>query len=118
MGERKPVGPGTMLADGEMRELQVGDTPILVARVEGYYYATQSRCPHLQTRLARGSLEGFVVICPAHRSQFDVRDGHNLAWIPKLPPLARKMAQALKKPQDLRTYRTRTQEGQAWVDIA
>jgi nitrite reductase/ring-hydroxylating ferredoxin subunit len=105
-----------MLADGEMRELQVGDSPILVARGQGNYYATQNRCPHLQARSARGSLEGSVVTCPAHRSQLDVRDGHSLAWLPKLPPLARKMPQAFKEPEDLRTYRTRMQDGQVWVD--
>jgi nitrite reductase/ring-hydroxylating ferredoxin subunit len=113
----KPIGPETMLADGEMKEVQVGEVSILLARAEGNYYATQSLCPHLQTRLAIGTLDGFVLTCRAHRSQFDVRDGRNLAWIPKLPRLARRIAQAMKQPEDLRTYATRVQDGQVWVEI-
>jgi len=118
MTEWKPLGSETTLADGEMTEVQVDNTSVLLARVEGNYYATQGLCPHLQAHLARGKLNGLVVTCPAHRSQFDLRDGHNIAWIPKLPPLARKMAQALKKPQGLRTYRTRMQDRQVWVEIS
>ena len=117
MAKWRAIGPEAMLDDGQMTELQVGDISILVARVEGNYYATQNLCPHLRSRLARGKLEGFVVTCPAHRSRFDVRDGHNVAWIPKLPPLARRMAQAFTKPQGLETYGTRVQDGQVWVEI-
>ncbi len=115
--EWKPVGPEDMLADGTMSEVKVGITTILLARVEGNYYAVQGLCPHQKAHLARGKLGGFVVTCPGHKSQFDLRDGRNLVWLPKLPPLARRMAETLKKPEGLRTYRTRVEEGQVWVEI-
>lgn len=115
--EWKPVGPEAMLADGTMSEIKADDAVILLARVEGNYYAVQGLCPHQKAHLARGKLGGFVVTCPGHRSQFDLRDGRNLVWLPKLPSLARRMAEALKKPEGLRIYRTRVAEGQIWVEI-
>ena len=117
MGEWRPVGPETMLADGELTEVKLDGAAILVGRVEGTYYATQGLCPHLGTRLAIGKLEGFVLTCRAHRSQFDVRDGRNLAWTPKLPRLARRLAQTFKKPQSLRIYSTKLEDGQVWVQL-
>ncbi len=109
------VGSADMLADGEMREIHVGDRPALLARIEGAYYVTQARCPHLGGRLARGKLEGYVITCPQHRSQFDMRDGHNIQWTPKLPRLARTLSQAMQKPTDLRAFPSRVDDGQVWV---
>lgn len=106
-----------MLADGEMREINIGDRSVLLARVEGAYYATQALCPHLGSHLARGRLEEYVVTCPQHRSQFDLRDGHNMQWIPKVPRLARTLAQVVKKPTDLLTFPARVQDGQVWVQL-
>ncbi len=111
------AGDANVLADGEMREINIGDQSLLLARIGDAYYATQALCPHLAGRLARGRLEGYVVTCPQHRSQFDVRDGQNLQWIPKVPRLARTLAQAVKKPTDLRTFGTRVEDGQVWIQI-
>ena len=111
------VGSADMLEDGEMRELNIDGQTLLLARTEGTYYATQGLCPHLAAHLARGKLEGYVVTCPRHDSQFDVRDGHNLQWIPKVPRLARTLAQAVKKPTDLRTFPIRVEDGQVWAKI-
>jgi len=117
MTEWKAVGTETLLKDGTMTEVRVGDMRILLARVQGNYYAVQALCPHLGGNLARGRLNEFVVRCPQHGSQFDLRDGHVVAWIAKIPGIARKLAVATKKPQDLRNYRTRVQDGQVWVEI-
>ncbi len=116
MAEWKVVGTEGMLEDGEMTEVKVADAVLLLARVEGRYYAAQGLCPHMRAHLARGKLNGFVVTCPAHRSQFDLREGRNLEWTPKLPPLARRMSQAFQPPQDLHTYRTQVEDGQVWVE--
>lgn len=109
------VGSADVLAEGEMREVNVGDQSLLLARVEGAYYVTQARCPHLGSHLAGGKLEGYVVTCPQHRSQFDIRDGHNIQWTPKLPRLARRLGQVIRKPSDLRAFPIRVDDGQVWV---
>lgn len=117
MAKWKAVGSEAMLEDGGMTEVKVDNAVLLLARGEGQYYAAQGLCPHMRAHLARGKLNGFVVTCPAHRSQFDLREGRNLEWTPKLPRLARRMAQAFQSPRALHTYRTRVEDGQVWVEI-
>lgn len=113
----KAIGPEDMLADGTMKEVQVGSTGILLARVGNAYYATQALCPHLKAHLARGTLAQFAVTCPAHGSRFDLRDGSNIAWVADLPGIAQKAARVFAKPKGLQTYPTRIQDGQVWVAI-
>ncbi len=117
MAEWKAVGTEGMLEDGEMTEVKVVDAVLLLARVEGQYYAAQGLCPHMRAHLARGKLNGLLVTCPAHRSRFDLRQGRNLEWAPRLPGLIRRMAQVLQSPRDLRTYSTRVADGQVWVKM-
>ena len=65
------VPPGTVAA------VQVGETAIALANVEGEFYATQNACLHLQGPLGEGRLEGSVLTCPWHGWQYDVRTGRN-----------------------------------------
>ena len=44
----------------------------------GRVYAAADVCPHAGTRLSEGTLEGTVITCPLHGSQFDVRTGERL----------------------------------------
>ncbi len=44
----------------------------LLARVGDKYYAADNRCPHMGGKLSPGKLEGTVVTCPRHGSQFDL----------------------------------------------
>jgi len=118
MEEWKPVGADDMLRDGSMTEVRVNDTRVLIARVQGSYYAVQGTCAHLRGKLADGKLDGFVLQCPRHGSQFDVRDGRVVAWITKITGLARNIAETVKRPQPLHSYRTRMQDGRVWVEIA
>jgi len=66
------------LADGQMKEVQVGDTDVLLARVDGQFYALHPKCTHYQAPLAKGLLHGNRLICPWHNACFDVRNGHRL----------------------------------------
>jgi nitrite reductase/ring-hydroxylating ferredoxin subunit len=109
------AGAADMLSDGAMQEVQVGDQAVLLARVGGTYYATQARCPHLRAHLAKGTLDGKAVTCPAHGSTFDVTTGHNLAWVEGLPSPIKGMAQAFVKPKNLKTFAVKVEEGQVWI---
>ena len=51
---------------------------IAVADVRGTFYAFDDACPHRQCFLGEGELEGTVVTCPCHGSQFDVTSGERL----------------------------------------
>jgi len=52
----------------------------LVARVGDEYFVTDAKCPHLGGPSPKGTLEGTILTCPRHDSQFDLRDGRVVRW--------------------------------------
>lgn len=66
------------LAEGAMRQVEVGPVVILVARVGGKFYAVGGTCPHYGAPLAEGVLSGGRVVCPWHQSHFCVATGKML----------------------------------------
>lgn len=58
-----------------MKQVQVGDVDVLLARVEGTYHALHGHCTHYGAPLAAGSLRGGKVICPWHHACYDLRNG-------------------------------------------
>ena len=63
------------IADGEMKEISVGGTPILLTRVQGKVSAIGARCTHYGAPLAEGALVGDKIICPWHHACFNARSG-------------------------------------------
>ena len=63
------------LKDGDMKEVLVGKTKVLLARIKGVFYATAGECPHYGGPLAEGTLHGERVICPWHQANFNVTTG-------------------------------------------
>jgi nitrite reductase/ring-hydroxylating ferredoxin subunit len=61
--------------DGEPTAALAGDTPVLLLRHGDGIHAIHDRCSHRGCLLSDGEVEGHVVTCPCHGSQFDVRDG-------------------------------------------
>lgn len=60
---------------GSMKQASVGGLEVMLANVNGTFYALNNKCTHMGGPLAKGSLDGFVVQCPLHGSKFDVRTG-------------------------------------------
>ena len=60
---------------GKMRHVEVDGREIMIANVEGGFYALGDRCGHMNARLSMGMLAGKVVTCPQHFSRFDVTTG-------------------------------------------
>jgi nitrite reductase/ring-hydroxylating ferredoxin subunit len=63
------------LAPSEMKFAAVEGERIVLANVEGSFYALRDVCGHRNAPLSRGRLEGCVIECPLHFAQFDVRTG-------------------------------------------
>src|SRR5262245_22010960 len=63
------------LPPGEMTWAAVDRERVLIANVDGHFYALQDACGHRQAPLSKGRLDGHVVECPLHFAQFDVRTG-------------------------------------------
>lgn len=69
------VATTTDLPPGELMLVEVEDERIALANVGGQYYAVTDECTHSGCTLSDGELEGEVLECPCHGSQFDVRTG-------------------------------------------
>ncbi len=60
---------------GRMKKVVVQGKEILVANVNGTFYAIGNLCTHERRDLSQGTLEGNIVTCPKHKSKFDVTSG-------------------------------------------
>jgi 3-phenylpropionate/trans-cinnamate dioxygenase ferredoxin component len=78
MGEFMTVADAAEIDENELAAFQVGGERIAVANVGGAFHAFNDTCTHLRCSLAEGELEGTVVTCPCHGSQFDVTTGEVL----------------------------------------
>ena len=67
------------LNDGQIMLVETGDQPMVLAKVDGEYYAVSDLCTHARCSLSDGSLDGPVLRCPCHGAEFDVRSGDVLA---------------------------------------
>lgn len=60
---------------GNMKHIEAGGHEILIANVDGNYYAASDRCGHMNASLSLGRLYGNIITCPLHGSEFDVTTG-------------------------------------------
>ena len=63
------------LASNKMKMIQAEGKEILLANIDGAFYAVDNRCSHMGGSLANGTLEGHTVTCPRHGTCFDLRSG-------------------------------------------
>jgi NADPH-dependent 2,4-dienoyl-CoA reductase/sulfur reductase-like enzyme/nitrite reductase/ring-hydroxylating ferredoxin subunit len=69
------VATAVELEDGEMKQVSVNETEILLARVGGKYHAVGAHCTHYGAPLVEGALCGERVVCPWHHACFNVTTG-------------------------------------------
>jgi len=69
------VAQAADLAPGEMKFVAVERERIVLANVDGSFYALRDVCGHRNAPLSRGRLDGCIVECPLHFAQFDIRTG-------------------------------------------
>lgn len=63
------------IAAGEMHVFDVEGIKVSVASVDGQLHSFDDTCTHKTCSLAKGKLDGTIVTCPCHGSQFDVTSG-------------------------------------------
>ena len=69
---------------GQMKVVKLAEKEVLIANVNGVYYAIGNSCTHMGGELAKGKLEENIVTCPRHKSKFDVTTGKVVSG-PKIP---------------------------------
>ncbi len=63
------------IADGEVVGVTVQGEDVLLARVDGEFYAIGDICTHEHCHLSDGWLEDNEIVCPCHHAKFDVTTG-------------------------------------------
>ncbi len=61
--------------DGKGKVVKAKGKQIALFRVKDAFYAINNVCPHQGASLAKGRLKRYVVSCPLHDLQFDIRSG-------------------------------------------
>ena len=91
------------LPPGKMRRIDIGNRGILLANVNGRFYATDDTCSHEDASLSTGFLRHEWVQCPLHGSRFNVRT-----------------SEAVEEPaeENLKTYAVRVDGNDIWLDLA
>jgi nitrite reductase/ring-hydroxylating ferredoxin subunit len=118
------------IAPGGLKYVKAGEREICLCRVDDDVYAVARRCGHQNAPLDQGALDGWILTCPLHDAQFDVRTGKNLSWAidhyygpdPLPEPVARFFALETRlswrtRIHDLHTYAARVAAGAIEVDV-
>ena len=94
---------------GKMKKVQVDGIDVLIANVNGKYYAVSYECTHFGGDLSEGALERNVVVCPNHKARFDVTTGKVVS-----PP-----TEALSRPdiENLSTYLVKVENQNSMIKI-
>jgi 3-phenylpropionate/trans-cinnamate dioxygenase ferredoxin subunit len=103
-------------SDGRMTKVTVSGMHILLAKVNGKFYATELFCPHLGADLSGGTLRGTILTCPMHHSQFELRDGHVVRWT-DLTGTILVHARKTNPPRPLKCYPVRVDGDKVLVDV-
>lgn len=76
----KEVAKLEEIASGGIKGVKANGREIVLCNcADGGIYAVSRTCTHVGGPLDEGTLEGYILTCPWHNSQFDVRTGKLLA---------------------------------------
>jgi len=82
------AGKTSDIPPGKMLKVSSNGKEILVANVDGKYFAMDDTCTHKGASLSEGTLEGSTVTCPWHGSTWDCKTGKLMDFATKLKDLA------------------------------
>ncbi len=100
-----------------MKGVEIQGINILIANVDGAFYAMDDRCGHMNALLSMGALKDKTVVCPFHFAEFDVTTGkktkepeqESFGNMDKLPEDMQKFLMYVKKLVDpVKTYNMQT----------
>lgn len=73
------VADAAAISESEPTVASVGEAEIALYRVGDDIFATSNICTHAQVQLSDGFLDGYLIECPLHAAQFDIRNGRCMA---------------------------------------
>jgi nitrite reductase/ring-hydroxylating ferredoxin subunit len=87
---------------GVLTGVLAGDTPVVLANVDGRMCALLDQCSHEEYPLSDGDLEGGDIVCTYHGARFDACTGARKALPAVLP---------------VRSFPVEVRDGDVYVDI-
>ena len=113
------VGKVNEISNGQMKHVEINGKEIVIANLNGKFYAFAERCGHMNARLSRGNITQNIVTCPFHAAKFDItsgkKTGEPVLEIPPgmepLPPTWQKYMENVGKEMSyIKTYDQETYE--------
>ena len=96
---------------GTMKKVSIEGIKILLANLDGSFYALPDRCPHMGGSLSEGKmiLVNGKIVCPNHGASFDIKTGKNIEGAKSL--LAR------KKVADIIPYKVQIKGTKIFIQV-
>ncbi len=63
-----------------------------------------------------GKVKDCTIICPLHRSSFDLKTGAVIDWTP-FPPVVGNLLGKISSPKAIAVFPTRIEDGNVWVEV-
>lgn len=96
------VGKTGDFQNGMKKRVMGGTLPLMLAFIDGKFFAIEDTCTHAKASLSAGKMEGYNIQCPWHGSIFDVRTGQVLVLPAAIP---------------VKTFRVWTEGEEIWVEV-
>ena len=75
------------IGNGKMKHVEINGKEVVIAKMDGKFYAFAERCGHMSARLSRGNINQGIVTCPFHGARFDVASGKKVGEpVLEIPP--------------------------------
>ena len=109
--------PASDLPPGSRQVVKLNQQPILLLNEGGTLYAVSNQCPHLKLPMKSGKIQDGAIVCPFHRSAFDLCSGEIKDWTP-FPPVVGKLMGKMSAEKALPVFPVRVENGEVQVDLA
>ncbi|MBD2339004.1 Rieske (2Fe-2S) protein [Calothrix sp. FACHB-156] len=111
------VLPENELPPNDRKVVKVEQRAILLVHHNNQIYALENSCPHMKLPLKKGKItDNGAIVCPFHRSAFDLATGNPTEWI-TFPPGINKIMGMISKEKSVPVFPTRVEEGNIWVGL-
>ncbi|HEX9887520.1 MAG TPA: non-heme iron oxygenase ferredoxin subunit [Longimicrobiales bacterium] len=102
MAEWVRVAAASECPPGSLKGVRAGGEDLVLANVDGDFYALEDRCSHEDLPLSDGDLEGSRLECIYHGAVFDTCDGSALG-LPAVTPV--------------RVFEVEVRDGEVYVQV-
>ena len=104
---------------GGMKAVTLNGREIVLCNCAGTFYAVERACGHAKARLERGALTGWILTCPLHYAQFDIRSGEALSGPAPKAPESKHAAPSdpSLKTAGLKTWPVTLKNGSVFVEL-